>query len=111
MLTNKVTNHFACDAPGCAIEFDYNPSPQAPEVWPAGVQVALQKVVAVVHPISNFTRFFCCKEHAIEAIQNDLHLPPLPPKVVPATTEAEVKAAAAGSRAVAEMKGPRVKAR
>ena len=121
-LQQKVTNTFRCDlkkpdgTPDCDVEFDYNANPQPPEVWPAGVQIALMKIAQVAHPmtvggqpgtIPNPPKLYCCDEHAIEGIKRKQHLPALPPKIVPASTDAEVRAAASGAKAVAQMKQPK----
>lgn len=105
-LTNKVTNKFQCDLPGCEATFDYNPNPQPPEQWPAGIHARLTKVVVVTHALTNQPKFFCSDEHATEGIKRLIHLPAL---VHEAGTDAEVKAAVAGSNAVAQMKKPLVK--
>ena len=111
-----VSHEFKCDLPGCDKFFDYNPQLKPNEAYPARVHMSLMNIVQISHPMTvggvppmtppNPPKLFCCKEHAIKALDQDLHLPALPAKVVPASTDAEVKAAAAGARAVAEMKGP-----
>ena len=108
-LTNKITNRFKCDLPECEQGFEYNPQPQPPETWPPRIQIALTGIVAITHCMSQHVKFFCCKEHAIKGFEQDLHLPPMPPKIVAASTDAEVKAAAAGAKAVTEMKKPAVR--
>lgn len=123
-LTQKMFNVFRCDlrkpdgSPDCDVEFEYNANPQPPETWPAGVHIRLMNIVQVSHPMTaggqppnqmpNPPRLYCSREHAVKALELDQHLPALPPKIVAATTNAEVKAAAAGANAVAEMKGPGV---
>jgi hypothetical protein len=98
-------NHFVCGFPGCKVDFYYAAGIQgqpAPN-WPDSIRVALNKVVAVTHPLTGYSTFYCCDEHAIEAIGQGIHLPPLPPKVAPAT-EAELKAAQRGMSIVGAMR-------
>lgn len=123
-IANKVINRFSCDlrkpdgTPDCDVDFEYSPNLAPGEQWPQRIQIALMSIVQVSHPLTqggsptappNQPRFYCCRDHAVKALQMDQHLPAMPPKIVPATSNAEVKAAAAGARAVTEMKGPLVK--
>ena len=120
-LSAKITNTFRCDlkkpdgSPDCNVEFDYNPNPTPVEQWPPAVQIALMKVVQITHPLTvngnqqtmtppNPPRLYCCDEHAIEGIKRLQHLPALPPKIQPSATDADVKAAVAGDKAVRQMK-------
>ncbi len=110
------TNHFTCDFKDekgvqCDVDFYYDPgrTGAGPPVWDPGTQARLNKIVAVVYPLTNFTTFYCCDDHATRAIETGQHLPPLPSKVVAEGSDASVKAAAAGARAVAQMKAPLVK--
>jgi len=103
-------NHFVCGLkkpngdPDCNVDFYYNPGSQGkPPEWAPAVQVALNKIVALTHPLTNFTTFFCSDEHAILAIERGQHLPPMPPKVQPAT-EADVTAAKRGLKVVEGMR-------
>jgi hypothetical protein len=108
-------NHFKCDFKDvngpCDVDFYYDPGRQGapPPVWDAGTQARLNKIVAVVYPLTNHTTFYCCDEHAIQAIKTGQHLPPLPQKIAAEGSDAAVKAAAAGARAVAQMKSPGAK--
>jgi hypothetical protein len=107
----KTENHFVCELkkpvsgePDCTVDFYYDPGSQGkPPQWPAGIQVALSKIVAVTHPLTGHTTFYCCDEHAIEAIGMGQHLPPVPPKIAPAT-EADMNAAKRGMKAVEQMR-------
>jgi hypothetical protein len=107
----KSVNHFVCDlknpdgTPDCDVEFYYNPGVQnaPPPAWEPGVQAALNKIVAVSHPITQYVTFYCCEDHAILAVQRGQHLPPLPPKIRPAT-EADAARAGRGMKAVDGMR-------
>jgi hypothetical protein len=107
----KNENHFVCDlkksdgTADCDKEFYYDPGRQnaPPPAWEPGVQAALNKIVAVSHPITQYVTFYCCDDHAIEAIKRGQHLPPLPPKIKPASV-ADMKNAARGNKQVEEMK-------
>ena len=107
----KNENHFVCDlkkadgTPDCNVDFHYNPGgPNMPApAWEPGVQAALSKVLAITYPLTGYTTFFCCDDHAIEAIKRGQHLPALPPKVAPAT-EADMAAAKRGMKVVDGMK-------
>ena len=110
-LTNKITNTFRCDfkdsnGKQCDVEFDFNPGApgQPPPQWGPAIQARLTKVVQVVHAMTGYTTWYCSDEHAVESIGYGHHLPPLPPKIVPATSDAEVRAAANGAKTVAQMK-------
>jgi hypothetical protein len=103
-------NHFICSLkkptgePDCNVDFYYDPGSQGkPPQWTPAVQIALNKVVAVTMPITGFTTFYCCDEHAILAIERAQHLPPMPAKVAPAT-EADLNAAKRGMKVVDGMK-------
>jgi hypothetical protein len=108
-------NHFVCgfkepDGQPCKVDFYYQPGqPPAPGMpaqmpnWPPAIQLALSKAVAVTHLISGNTTFYCCDEHAIEAIGMGQHLPAMPPKITPAT-EADMNAAKRGMKVVQDMR-------
>jgi hypothetical protein len=97
-------NHFVCNFPDCKVDFYYDPGSQGkPPEWPEGVRAALSKVVAVTYPLTGYSTFYCCDEHAIEAIGQGIHLPPLPPKIAPAT-EADLSAAKRGMKVVNGMR-------
>jgi hypothetical protein len=82
-------NHFVCGFKGCNVDFYYEPPkpPMAPGMppqmpnWPPAIRLALDKAVAVTHLITAHTTFYCCDEHAVEAIGEGQHLPPMPPKI------------------------------
>lgn len=98
-MTLIMENHFTCDlkkANGerdCEVEFNYDMGgpapapglpPRAPD-WPPAVLARVTKIVAVVHPLTQFTSFYCCDEHASLAIDRGQHLPPMPSRITPAT--------------------------
>jgi hypothetical protein len=112
----KNENRFTCDLKptpvekGCDVDFYYDPgSPGAPGMpprqpaWDVGTASALNRIVCITLPISGFTTFYCCKEHAIMALDRDQHLPPVPPKIAGAT-EADLNAAKRGMKVVENMK-------
>lgn len=111
-MTLTVENHFICGLktpegkPDCKVDFYYDPGGpgKPPPDWNDGVRTALTKVVAITMPLTGFTTFFCCDEHAIEAIKRGQHLPELPPKITGAT-EADLNRAKAGMKVVDGMKG------
>jgi hypothetical protein len=107
----KNENRFTCDLKGCNVDFYYEAGkppaapglpPQIPN-WSPAIQVALNKAVAVTHLITGHTAFYCCDAHAIEAIGEGQHLPPMPSKITPAT-EADVNAAKRGIKVVEGMR-------
>ena len=97
-------NHFVCGLKDCKVDFYYDPGAQGrPPNWPPAIQVALTKVLAITMPLTGHTSFYCCKEHAIAALESDQYLPELPPKVAGAT-EADMEAAKRGMKVVQGMK-------
>ena len=106
-LTNE--NRFKCDLPSCGKEFTYDPGRpgQPPPQWDAATSAALDRLIQVVHGKTGTVTWYCGDIHLIEAVGKGLHLPQPGPKIVAASTDAEVKAAAAGAKAVTEMKQPR----
>lgn len=106
-LTNE--NRFRCDFPGCDKEFAYDPGRpnQPPPNWDSATTSALERIVAVTHAKSGYVSWYCGDIHAIDAIGQGKHLPPQPPKLQVASSDAEVKAAAAGAKAVQQMKSPK----
>ena len=107
------TNHFTCDFKNekgvqCDVDFYYDPGRQGapPPVWDPGTQARLNKIVAVTYPLTSFTTFYCCDDHATRAIETGQHLPPLPSKIAPAT-EADLNAAKRGMKIVEDMRGAR----
>jgi hypothetical protein len=102
-------NHFVCgfkepNGEPCKVDFYYDPGAKdrTPQ-WPPAIQVALTKAIAVTMPLTGHTTFYCCDEHAIEAIGMGQHLPSMPPKITPAT-EADMNAAKRGMKAVQDMR-------
>ena len=115
-MTLTAENHFFCDlkkpdgSRDCEVDFYYEGPKQNPlggppvmPVWSPGIQAAINKRVAVTHPQTGFTTFYCCDEHAMEGINRGQHLPPLPPKVLGAT-EADLKRAQSGMKVVDGMR-------
>lgn len=120
-MSLKDEKHFSCDLktpdgePDCKVDYSWDPgAPGRPIVqMDPGVQAALAKAVAITYLLSlpgqpQYVTFYCCDEHAIEAIKRGQHLPPLPKKIQGAT-EAEMKAAERGLAVVDEMRNPSTK--
>lgn len=115
-------NYFHCDLkdkngkPICDVAFHYDPNAgkqTAPNLqprpqWPEGIRVALSKVIAVVYPLTSYTTFYCCDDHAKQGIDNGCHMPPLPkgpgPVLTPTATDADVRTAAHAAQTVAKMR-------
>jgi hypothetical protein len=108
-------NFFKCDLltekgePDCDVNFYYDSGGpnRPPPNWPDGIKVALTKVVAVTHPLTGHTKFFCSDGHAIEAIKRGQHIPPIPqelPRLTPSATDADVKEVARQAKAVEGIK-------
>ena len=120
----EVQNLFTCDlknadrSPACRERFYYSPQgdnnrgkvqgmPMAPPAWDAPTTSRLSEVVAITHSLTGHTTFYCCADHAAKALEKRQHLAPLPSGLTEAATDADVKAAAAGAKAVTEMRGPK----
>jgi hypothetical protein len=107
----KNENHFSCDLkkpngdPDCNVDFYYDPGGPGKPVpqWDPGIQNALNKAIAITHPLTQFTTFWCCDEHAQEGIARGQHLPPLPSKVQGAT-EADMNNAKRGMSIVDKLR-------
>jgi hypothetical protein len=108
-LSNE--NRFKCDLKNeageskCPSEFTYFPgvAGQPLPQWPEAIRSRLERVVAITHPLTGYTTFYCCDAHAKEAIENNQHLPPMAPKITGAT-EADMNNAARAAKVVNGMK-------
>ena len=105
-------NHFTCGlkkpdgTPDCDVDFHYNPGNQQTPYpgWPPELYEKLVAVRALTLPLTGHTTFYCSDLHLLAAIERGQHLPPAPPKVIPAGSKADMDAAARGACAVTEMK-------